>query len=64
MQWEAMTAGAISTQWNVGTHRPDNGTTWPVCRHPGAPWESQHLMESKLLHRTQRPSHLCRLMQP
>lgn len=50
MLWEAMMAGAISTQWNAGTHRPDNGTMWPVCRHQGAPWESQHSMESKLLY--------------
>lgn len=41
-------AGAISTQWNAGTHRPDSGTMWPACQHHGAPWESQHSTESKL----------------
>lgn len=58
MPWEAMMAGVISTQWNAGTHRPDSGTTWPVCQHHGAPWVSRHLMESKFLYQTQRPSPL------
>lgn len=50
MPWGAMTAGAISTQWNAGTRRPGSGTMWPACQHRGAPWESQLLMESRFPH--------------